>query len=94
MDVVTLRAVLIYVAAKQQSFREFCRVLKPNGRLYVEEPIDRFGGPEPHHLLWGYDVTSTATIGIGLIKTSTRTVTPKPLSTNPGRPRKSGVTVI
>jgi ubiquinone/menaquinone biosynthesis C-methylase UbiE len=57
VDVVTLKAVLIYVAAKQQAFREFYRVLKPNGRLYIEEPIDRFREPEPDHLLWGYDVT-------------------------------------
>jgi SAM-dependent methyltransferase len=41
----------------RQAFREFYRVLKSNGRLYIEEPIDRFGGPEPDHLLWGYDVT-------------------------------------
>jgi arsenite methyltransferase len=57
VDVVTLKAVLIYVAGKRRAFEEFDRVLRPDGRLYVEEPIDRFAEPEPEHLLWGYDVT-------------------------------------
>jgi ubiquinone/menaquinone biosynthesis C-methylase UbiE len=57
VDVVALKAVLIYVKEKQQAFREFRRVLRPGGRLYVEEPINRFGSPEPETLFWGYDVT-------------------------------------
>ena len=57
VDVVTTRSVLIYVKAKQQSFREFYRVLKPNGRLSLLEPINRFCYPEPLHLFKGYDVT-------------------------------------
>lgn len=53
VDVVTTRAVLIYVTAKQRAFQEFYRVLKPNGRLSIFEPINRyFGIPGPP----GYDV--------------------------------------
>jgi arsenite methyltransferase len=56
VDVVTTRSVLIYVAAKQQAFDEFYRVLKPQGRLSIFEPINRFYWPEPPHFFWGYDV--------------------------------------
>jgi ubiquinone/menaquinone biosynthesis C-methylase UbiE len=57
VDVVTTRSVLIYVANKQQAFREFYRVLKPGGRLSIFEPINRFGWPEPPHRFLGIDVT-------------------------------------
>lgn len=57
VDVITLKAVLIYVKDKARAFAEFCRVLRPGGRLYVEEPINRFGSDEPDHRFWGYDVT-------------------------------------
>jgi ubiquinone/menaquinone biosynthesis C-methylase UbiE len=57
VDVVTTRSVLIYVAAKQQAFHEFFRVLKPGGRLSIFEPINRFAYPEPPHRFSGYDVT-------------------------------------
>jgi arsenite methyltransferase len=57
VDVVTTRSVLIFVAAKQQAFTEFYRVLKPSGRLSIFEPINRFAHPEPPHLFDGYDVT-------------------------------------
>jgi arsenite methyltransferase len=57
VDVVTTRSVLIYVSAKQQAFHEFYRVLKPQGRLSIFEPINRFGWPKPAHLFSGYDVT-------------------------------------
>ncbi|MBI5033421.1 MAG: methyltransferase domain-containing protein [Chloroflexi bacterium] len=56
VDVVTTRSVLIYVAAKQQAFSEFLRVLRPKGRLSIFEPINRFCYPEPPGLFWGYDV--------------------------------------
>jgi ubiquinone/menaquinone biosynthesis C-methylase UbiE len=53
VDVITTRSVLIFVAAKQRAFQEFYRVLKPNGRLSIFEPINRyFGIPGPP----GYDV--------------------------------------
>jgi arsenite methyltransferase len=56
VDVVTTRSVLIYVAAKQQVFQEFYRVLKPGGRISLFEPINRFAFPEPAHLFFGYTV--------------------------------------
>jgi arsenite methyltransferase len=57
VDVITTRSVLIYVVAKQQAFREFYRVLKPQGRLSIFEPINSFGYPEPSNQFMGYDVT-------------------------------------
>ena len=58
VDVVTTRSVIIYVANKQQAFNEFCRVLKPGGRLSIFEPINSFRYPPPAHSFWGYDVTA------------------------------------
>ncbi len=57
VDIVTTRSVLIYVEAKQTAFDEFFRVLKPDGRLSIFEPINRFCWPEPPNSFWGYDVT-------------------------------------
>jgi arsenite methyltransferase len=57
VDVVTVRSVLIYVKEKQQAFQHFYRVLRPNGRLSLFEPINRFAYPEPPHRFAGYDVT-------------------------------------
>lgn len=57
VDVVTIRSVLIYVAAKQRALRECDRVLRPGGRLSLYEPINRFGRPEPPNLFWGFDVS-------------------------------------
>lgn len=62
VEVVTTRSVLIYVAAKQQAFGEFYRILKPQGRLSIFEPINRFRYPEPTHIFGGYDVTPLAEI--------------------------------
>jgi SAM-dependent methyltransferase len=42
-DVVTARSVLIYVPDKARAFAEFFRVLRPDGRLSLFEPINRFG---------------------------------------------------
>lgn len=57
VDVVTTRSVLIYVEAKLQAFQEFYRVLKPEGRLSIFEPINRFHGESRPHIVCGYDVT-------------------------------------
>ena len=57
VDIVTTRSVLIYVEKKQQAFQHFYRVLKPNGRLSIFEPINRFTYPEPPHRFFGYEVT-------------------------------------
>src|ERR1051326_9049105 len=54
VDVITTRSVLIYVAAKQQAFHEFYRVLKPGARISLFEPVNRFSFPEPAHLFFGY----------------------------------------
>lgn len=57
VDVVTTRSVLIYVKEKQRAFEEFHRVLRPDGRMSLFEPINRFAFPEPPHLFAGYDMT-------------------------------------
>lgn len=46
VDVVTTRAVLIYVKEKGAAFAEFARVLRPGGRISLHEPINRFGAEE------------------------------------------------
>ena len=49
VNVVTVRSVLIYVERKRRAFAEFFRVLRPDGRLSLFEPINRFGGPSGEH---------------------------------------------
>lgn len=46
VDVVTTRSVLIYVRDKAACFTEFARVLRPDGRLSIFEPVNRFAQPE------------------------------------------------
>ena len=60
VDVVTTRSVLIYVQAKQHAFSEFYRVLRPEGRISIFEPINQFAVPEQPHRFLGYDVTPIA----------------------------------
>jgi len=45
-DVVTTRSVLIYVKEKAAALAEFARVLRPEGRISLWEPINRFGSGE------------------------------------------------
>ena len=54
VDVVTTRSVLIYVADKPRSFREFFRILRAGGRVSLYEPINRFGMDERLKGFWGY----------------------------------------
>ena len=59
VDVVTTRAVLIYVADKQSAFRGFERVLRPGGRISLLEPINRFGRTGKDTCA-GYDLSPVA----------------------------------
>lgn len=56
VDVVTTRSVLIYVADKDQAFREFHRVLRPGGRVSCFEPINNYFPDTPNEY-WGFDAT-------------------------------------
>lgn len=60
VDVVTTRSVLIYVHDKARAFREFHRVLRPQGRVSLFEPINRWNSPWPPGWLWGYDLSAVA----------------------------------
>src|SRR5689334_12460065 len=57
VDVVTTRSVLIYVANKAKALAEFYRVLKPNGRLSIFEPINCFMRADYESRFFGQDVT-------------------------------------
>jgi SAM-dependent methyltransferase len=57
VDVVTTRAVLIYLRDKGTALREFYRVLRPGGRVSLSEPVNvLMSGADPD-LFLGYDVT-------------------------------------
>ena len=56
VDVVATRSVLIYVADKPGAFREFFRVLRPDGRISLYEPINSFARTEAPGRFCGYDV--------------------------------------
>ena len=57
VDVVTTRSVLIYVKNKMSAFKEFHRVLRPQGRISLFEPINvLMSQPDPNQF-FGYDVT-------------------------------------
>jgi arsenite methyltransferase len=60
VDVLTTRSVLIYVAAKDDAFRAFHRVLRPGGRISLFEPINQLTYPEPPDRFFGYDVAEVA----------------------------------
>ena len=56
-DVVTTRSVLIYVKDKLTALREFYRVLRPQGRISLFEPINVLMSHGDPNLFSGYDVT-------------------------------------
>jgi arsenite methyltransferase len=60
VDVVTTRSVLIYVKNKLSAFKEFYRVLRPQGRISLFEPINvLMSQPDPNQF-FGYDVTAVS----------------------------------
>jgi arsenite methyltransferase len=61
VDVVTTRAVLIYVTDKAAAFAEFRRVLRPGGRVSVYEPINTLMHGN-QKLFLGYDIGPVAEI--------------------------------
>lgn len=63
VDVVTTRSVLIYVEDKAAALREFCRVLKPGGRISLAEPINRLMGWDDHTRFYGYDIRPVMALG-------------------------------
>jgi arsenite methyltransferase len=65
VDVVTTRSVLIYVADKAGAFAEFCRVLRPGGRISIFEPINTLMHGNPTQFL-GYDIEPVADIAAKL----------------------------
>ena len=64
-DVVTTRSVLIYVKDKAAALREFCRVLRPGGRISLFEPVNRLMSRQPGRLL-GYDMRPAAALAAKL----------------------------
>ena len=62
VDAVTTRSVLIYIEDKKKVFNELYRVLKPEGRLSIFEPISKYSYKEPADRFWGYNVAPVAEI--------------------------------
>lgn len=57
VDVVATRSVLIYVADKEAAFAEFYRLLRPDGRISLFEPINAYFQNEDPKRFWHFDVT-------------------------------------
>jgi SAM-dependent methyltransferase len=67
VDVVTTRSVLIYVEDKRRALAEFRRVLRPDGRISIWEPINRHMFPEPAGHFLGFDVASEGDLAARVI---------------------------
>jgi len=57
VDVVTGRAVLVFVPDKARAFAAMYRVLRPGGRISLREVVGRLMFPEPAERFWGYDLS-------------------------------------
>jgi arsenite methyltransferase len=57
VDVVTGRAVLVFVTDKALAFAAMHRVLRQGGRISLREVVGRLMFPEPAERFWGYDLT-------------------------------------
>lgn len=58
VDVVTTRSVLIYVPDKAAAFAEFRRVMRPDGRLSIFEPINTLMQECSSTAFFGYDLSA------------------------------------
>ena len=58
VEVVSARAVLVFVADKAGAFAAMHRVLRPGGRISLREVVGRLMFPEPPERFWGYDLSS------------------------------------
>jgi len=56
VDAVVLRSVLIYEENKTEAFREFHRVLRPQGRLSLFEPINSFKLGKRETSFYGHEI--------------------------------------
>jgi arsenite methyltransferase len=57
VDVIVERAVLLFIEDPGHVFDEYHRVLRPNGRLSLGEPLNIWMSVDRPGYLWGYDVT-------------------------------------
>jgi arsenite methyltransferase len=73
VDVATTRSVLIFVDDKAAAFAALRRVLRPDGRISLFEPINRLTFPEPADRFWGYDVAAVAELA-GKVKSASPAV--------------------
>jgi arsenite methyltransferase len=60
VDVVVERAVLLFIADRARALGEYHRVLRPEGRLSLGEPLNSWMSADRPGYLWGYDVTEVA----------------------------------
>lgn len=58
VDVVVERAVLLFIEDPGHVFDEYHRVLRPDGRLSIGEPLNIWMAADRPGYLWGYDVTA------------------------------------
>ena len=57
VDVIVERAVLLFIEDPGKAFDEYHRVLRPDGRLSLGEPLNIWMAVDRPGYLWGYDVT-------------------------------------